>query len=233
MRGTRRRTSASVPARRIIPAYAGNTELLLRRHHWCRDHPRVCGEHLAMTSVACERTGSSPRMRGTRADRIDLIHAIGIIPAYAGNTQLRMPPTMICWDHPRVCGEHHTAMIARITPLGSSPRMRGTRVLSATGSRNAGIIPAYAGNTHYCCSVRVLAWDHPRVCGEHEFTDCTMAKYGGSSPRMRGTRLRPRRFAARFGIIPAYAGNTKRNQPPVSGAQDHPRVCGEHSMRQP
>ena len=79
-----------------------------------------------MTSVACERTGSSPRMRGTRADRIDLIHAIGIIPAYAGNTQLRMPPTMICWDHPRVCGEHHTAMIARITPLGSSPRMRGT-----------------------------------------------------------------------------------------------------------
>ena len=106
MRGTRRRTSASVPARRIIPAYAGNTELLLRRHHWCRDHPRVCGEHLAMTSVACERTGSSPRMRGTRPDRQPQGRGQIIIPAYAGNTSSSCSYAPSYRDHPRVCGEH-------------------------------------------------------------------------------------------------------------------------------
>ena len=147
MRGTRRRTSASVPARRIIPAYAGNTELLLRRHHWCRDHPRVCGEHLAMTSVACERTGSSPRMRGTRADRIDLIHAIGIIPAYAGNTSVKPSTRTAKRDHPRVCGEHVYCPPPVAGTRGSSPRMRGTHIIVARCGCWRGIIPAYAGNT--------------------------------------------------------------------------------------
>ena len=29
----------------IIPAYAGNTQHPINRRMWCRDHPRVCGEH--------------------------------------------------------------------------------------------------------------------------------------------------------------------------------------------
>ena len=45
MRGTLKGATCYEMCKGIIPAYAGNTKLLLRRHHWRRDHPRVCGEH--------------------------------------------------------------------------------------------------------------------------------------------------------------------------------------------
>ena len=45
---------------------------------------------------------------------------------------------------------------------------------------------------------------------------------------MRGTLTPQRRQRRAFGIIPAYAGNT-RFQPFRQGFwRDHPRVCGEH-----
>ena len=72
-------------------------------------------------------TGSSPRMRGTRARYWYRGVVRGIIPAYAGNTVL---------DH-----------LDQQFVTGSSPRMRGTpAALSFDGTR-LGIIPAYAGNT--------------------------------------------------------------------------------------
>ena len=50
---------------RIIPAYAGNTPSLSRESTWTGDHPRVCGEHRWIGSMARPMLGSSPRMRGT------------------------------------------------------------------------------------------------------------------------------------------------------------------------
>ena len=93
---------------RIIPAYAGNTHRLkactggwegssphtrgtqeARRWPWPsrRDHPRIRGEH--------------------RRDRRGALVVAGIIPAYAGNTCLRLLPPWL--------------------PQGSSPHTRGTR----------------------------------------------------------------------------------------------------------
>ena len=34
--------------------------------------------------------------------------------------------------------------------------------------------------------------------------------------------------ALRFGITPAYAGNTSVGHFPAASGQDHPRVCGKH-----
>ena len=71
----------------------------------------------------------------------------GIIPAYAGNT----PQCDRGWnrarDHPRVCGEHSVRVVRRSAARGSSPRMRGTPSGLELFSNDAGIIPAYAGNT--------------------------------------------------------------------------------------
>ena len=53
----------------------------------------------------------------------------------------------------------------------------------------------------------------------------------GSSPRMRGTQSRCRPCMRRTGIIPAYAGNTRRDRSHEQYRQDRPRVCGEHSSR--
>ena len=50
----------------------------------------------------------------------------------------------------------------------------------------------------------------------------------GSSPRMRGAHLVNGCLGNDSGIIPAYAGSTEHLPLLASGAQDHPRVCGEH-----
>ena len=71
-----------------------------------------------------------------------------------------------------------------------------------------GIIPAYAGNTHCSPRQNTSGRDHPRVCGEHLSADGGDPAAVGSSPRMRGTRLRRRYRHRAQGIIPAYAGNT-------------------------
>ena len=72
---------------------------------------------------------------------------MGIIPAYAGNTMSANDLPINFRDHPRVCGEHALFARAKAEPLGSSPRMRGTREAGRTGRGTRGIIPAYAGNT--------------------------------------------------------------------------------------
>ena len=52
----------------------------------------------------------------------------GIIPAYAGNTPEGSSVSGLCGDHPRVCGEHRLLPCSFLPFLGSSPRMRGTRI---------------------------------------------------------------------------------------------------------
>ena len=113
----------------IIPAYAGNTRFYPSPSTHSRDHPRVCGEHVVVGLHMAENQGSSPRMRGTRFRRRIVVGAIGIIPAYAGNTiwLTRAPNT--ARDHPRVCGEHKYGLPVRLPIPGSSPRMRGTPIV--------------------------------------------------------------------------------------------------------
>ena len=191
-------------------------------------------------------------MRGTRTPASRESVQNGIIPAYAGNTSLSGNLEDFGGDHPRVCGEHVRNDRAIEARAGSSPRMRGTRIMVQDLSMYAGIIPAYAGNTTNDYDFDTPRRDHPRVCGEHQGGLSLLLRHGGSSPRMRGTpacRLVPERkrwdhprvcgehfdvcdfIHVITGIIPAYAGNT--GKPPMYGryARDHPRVCGEHGQR--
>ena len=77
---------------RFIPACAGNryprpVSLPIRSVH-----PRVCGEQFISTFLADSRAGSSPRVRGTEAARVDPAAPGRFIPACAGNS--RRPR---CW----------------------------------------------------------------------------------------------------------------------------------------
>ena len=72
--------------------------------------------------------GSSPRLRGTRMAIELFIVRLRFIPAPAGNTvdsttQDRTGPV-----HPRACGEHERGQGNSFLEVGSSPRLRGTRV---------------------------------------------------------------------------------------------------------
>ena len=147
MRGTPCLEECENVFRGIIPAYAGNTRVLHRPRGRDRDHPRVCGEHVDCEIRLCELSGSSPRMRGTPTAETSIPSPTGIIPAYAGNTDILKSLLKRIGDHPRVCGEHDVCNSGLAVNQGSSPRMRGTlRTLAA--------LNRYAG-------------DHPRVCGEH------------------------------------------------------------------
>ena len=167
-------------------------------------------------------------MRGTHIHCRRIGWATGIIPAYAGNTSRTVSPVLSPRDHPRVCGEHASASSGLIAVMGSSPRMRGTRLRAGDDRLLAGIIPAYAGNTWTLSTLHAHHWDHPRVCGEHRTLSCGKCRFWGSSPRMRGTRFIQMFIELFGGIIPAYAGNTILSPLLVSSSRDHPRVCGEH-----
>ena len=188
MRGTLRERHGHQDRAGIIPAYAGNTCHAVRQPSLWWDHPRVCGEHDSNAQGNLQQPGSSPRMRGTPL----------VSDVYAEWME----------DHPSVCGEHAQETERRAQESGSSPRMRGTPSGHIQTDTRLGIIPAYAGNT-ISHGVRYAGLrDHPRVCGEHKSSMRVCGNSLGSSPRMRGTRLRNMRRTCRLGIIPAYAGNT-------------------------
>ena len=150
MRGTPHILGDALAVRRIIPAYAGNTQYSLYCCAFAWDHPRACGEHRAGEGTQQERQGSSPRMRGTLQQAGAYRGLRGIIPAYAGNTSASRCVPWSTWDHPRVCGEH---------------AFRHCHI-----NRVSGIIPAYAGNTNSPTRNWPPRKDHPRVCGEHTFS---------------------------------------------------------------
>ena len=136
--------------------------------------------------------------------------------------------TAVLRDHPRACGEHYGRYSLPTASVGSSPRMRGTLIMTANTTRRCGIIPAHAGNTNTYDNFACACGDHPRACGEHVIIRSFPRVMGGSSPRMRGTRHRRRISKTWTGIIPAHAGNTSDLTCGVSNLRDHPRACGEH-----
>ncbi len=131
----------------IIPAYAGSTQTLLDAVIRVRDHPRIRGEHGLMLFTLSIVAGSSPHTRGAPISGSKTSTTVGIIPAYAGSTQLN-----------KLKRERHR---------GSSPHTRGAPRGHLRGVMQAGIIPAYAGSTSQTRVWQRRYWDHPRIRGEH------------------------------------------------------------------
>ena len=130
--------------------------------------------------------------------------------------------------HPRACGEHIEVAIDGYVWRGSSPRVRGTRILRLFNQLTERFIPARAGNTSWRGTDSQWRPVHPRACGEHRGKIGRDLVDGGSSPRVRGTRrslLCPHLLR---GFIPARAGNTLRSAAPALPPAVHPRACGEH-----
>ena len=202
---------AQTPAgffQRFIPACAGNARDGARRLVALAVHPRVCGERVPMMHGQWCRSGSSPRVRGTRlglalglvlggsSPRVRGTLAVGslklhrgrFIPACAGNAVgvgvlMGLPPV-----HPRVCGERDGGADPFGQGPGSSPRVRGTRPRQEVARHVDRFIPACAGNAGVRGSARRPPPVHPRVCGERAGGAGGQTFSGGSSPRVRGTQ---------------------------------------------
>ena len=215
-------------------------------------HPRVCGEHNAVTICSSRSSGSSPRVRGTRSAVASEAGLPRFIPACAGNTPYSYSRRSSSPVHPRVCGEHGAVGAARRGGHGSSPRVRGTRSWPfpeiTRGSVHPrvcgehipakGLSPSSNGSSPRVRGTPALVLPsalsepvHPRVCGEHRVNLTNFSSNVGSSPRVRGTRPVPRCVVRRARFIPACAGNTLIEREPRRTAPVHPRVCGEHRRR--
>ena len=92
-------------AYRITPACAGKRAAHSFQAVPPWDHPRMCGEKVAMVTTAVSTPGSPPHVRG-KAN----LHQCA--PRY---TQ----------DHPRMCGEKGSAVSGFFIWLGSPPHVRG------------------------------------------------------------------------------------------------------------
>ena len=114
---------------RFIPACAGNSTTNALRRRATPVHPRVCGELTpAFVGGVCI-DGSSPRVRGTPLPRVKGRPRLRFIPACAGNSAARRCGLAPLPVHPRVCGELQPPKTLVRSPIGSSPRVRGTREL--------------------------------------------------------------------------------------------------------
>ena len=87
MRGKGRNPHRSALPAGITPAYAGKRFFLPPLHHLHRDHPRLCGEKVDITSFGASKTGSPPPMRGKVDSFRATIVFLGITPAYAGKSE--------------------------------------------------------------------------------------------------------------------------------------------------
>ncbi len=228
LRGTRRLPRLRVDDRRFIPAPPGNTKEIAIAPAASAVHPRACGEHSSSMRCIDMPCGSSPRLRGTLLPVAAHPHGLRFIPAPAGNTASSATGDRSASVHPRACGEHGPLNMKTFFCYGSSPRLRGTRFVEFTLHPLYRFIPAPAGNTFTAVMPYGVSPVHPRACGEHGFGQVGSEQVGGSSPRLRGTRLKVVGNPHLIRFIPAPAGNTVVPIGYSLPSAVHPRACGEH-----
>ena len=130
-----------------------------------------------------------------------------------------------------MCGEHFIISARGLGKTGSSPHVRGALGCSVSSADGFGIIPACAGSTSVACRFSTYRWDHPRMCGEHACTHPIEKMTAGSSPHVRGAQTVQSGTELALGIIPACAGSTTLSSFHTTCIGDHPRMCGEHQVR--
>ena len=90
------------------------------------------------------------------------------------------------------------------------------------------LIPARAGNTSRSPRESSITSAHPRSRGEHPRKRGRSPSYFGSSPLARGTPAAVSLHTRYRRLIPARAGNTSTESPPLLAQSAHPRSRGEH-----
>ena len=148
-----------------IPAYAGQPRLgaWWPMHQWA--YPRLRGATASVQEGGMTCWGLSPLTRGNLAGNGTDALPAGPIPAYAGQpafapgsrwalrayprlrgaTRSRAKNILVPWAYPRLRGATLSACCAASMSLGLSPLTRGNRRQRGEAGRQAGPIPAYAG----------------------------------------------------------------------------------------
>ena len=87
VRGTAAASEWARSGKRITPACAGNSLLVINPRYVQLDHPRVCGEQYHSMDIWVLDKGSPPRVRGTAGVLTGAFQLLRITPACAGNSR--------------------------------------------------------------------------------------------------------------------------------------------------
>ena len=131
----------------VSPAYVGKRIASPVAFASAADHPRVCGEKIALSELPDEFPGSPPRMRGKAKEEPYRPCHPGITPACAGKRRGSCRRMHRIWDHPRMCGEKASEYTCPLISLGSPPHVRGKACATSRRACAAGITPACAGKS--------------------------------------------------------------------------------------
>ena len=196
---------------RITPAYAGKSFQLGDVPAVQKDHPRLCGEKRRSEFLHTIPAGSPPPMRGKGTSCSGVAFISRITPAYAGKRHAYYKGISKPKDHPRLCGEKKHRVFQK--------------------DQTAGITPAYAGKSRSNFHHQKCNKDHPRLCGEKVILNRFTAFTIGSPPPMRGKVVHSQLRVIVFRITPAYAGKRQRKHVRHAKPWDHPRLCGEKTVK--
>ena len=222
----------AIPARRSIPAWAGEPPLGLSVSGRPRSIPAWAGEpasHPSLSVViavyprvgggtACAarfiqpNAGLSPRGRGNLVIRLSRDADIGSIPAWAGEPPRLSPRPAMHGVYPRVGGGTRPATAGPEDSWGLSPRGRGNRSVAVPVSVREWSIPAWAGEPSSNVDPRNTSSVYPRVGGGTPIDLTHVVEETGLSPRGRGNLGKSTQFRVGVGSIPAWAGEPQRKE---------------------
>ena len=169
-------------------------------------HPRACGERACLVSCEADFGGSSPRLRGT------------------GRTSARSW-RKVSGSSPRLRGTgRHGRELRRRRRFIPAPA--GTADKLQVINDYLRFIPAPAGNGPSCSTTSTASAVHPRACGERVPQMVFARGDYGSSPRLRGTDLRPGLRVLRRGSSPRLRGTAYRERPPTGQSRFIPAPAG-------
>ena len=132
---------------------------------------------------------------------------------------------------PADAGKTCTVCAGNMRKYGSPPRMRGKLFHCVKCSPFRRITPADAGKTFILQVYPRKTQDHPRGCGENHYTCFATSVNIGSPPRMRGKPFSNHLINKTRRITPADAGKTASFETAVEIFEDHPRGCGENTLK--
>ena len=128
-----------------IPAHAGEPAMWRIYLSRLRAYPRSRGGTVTRIQKMVAVPGLSPLTRGNRRAAKGHSHAVGPIPAHAGEPLDVDTPRIVKRAYPRSRGGTNVAQMMTKVQEGLSPLTRGNRGEDAIGSAQRGPIPAHAG----------------------------------------------------------------------------------------
>ena len=177
-----------------------------------------------------QAVGSPPRLWGTLEFQNDRLTVGRITPTPVGNADECGCTPAPRSDHPHACGERLRAASCSASPVGSPPRLWGTRVDAAQLSRKRRITPTPVGNASALQGEGGKCPDHPHACGERGNPFRAPSRSRGSPPRLWGTPHQFRERAPFARITPTPVGNAPCRGSSTPRHADHPHACGERDL---